>query len=109
MSYNMGTNGQRLADGMERVADFLTTGAAYHVWVGNDAPPALTALVRAFTGAILSGVLGFLTAWQATDEIKVLVSAGLTPFFSYLGIRFGIEGLVDTAKYNGGKKNGGKV
>ena len=85
----------------------IVRGTPYHWYVGNDSHPALVAMTRAIVGAFISGSLGFLVAWQATDQVKVLIIAGVQPALTYLGIRFGIEGLVDTAKYKGPPENGG--
>ena len=74
----------------------------YHAIIGNDTPPWVVAAARGFLGALISGGLGFLVTWQGTDEVKVLVSAGVTPFLTYLGIRLGIEGFIDARKNRGG-------
>ena len=71
---------------------------ARHAFIGNDTPPWIVAGARGFLGALISGSLGFLVTWQGTDEVKVLVSAGVTPFLTYLGIRLGIEGFIDARK-----------
>lgn len=78
---------------MEKVMDNL-----YHLYVGNDRPPWAVALTRAFVGAAIIGGLGFLAVWQATDDVKVLVTAGVTPALTHLALRFGLEGIVDTGK-----------
>lgn len=70
----------------------------YHSFVGNDAHPILVAATRAVVGAFIAGALGFLGAWMNTDEVKALVSAGLIPFFTFLGWRLGVEGLIDVRK-----------
>ena len=70
----------------------------YHLYVGNDRPPWAVALTRAIVGAVLLGASGFLTTWSQTDEVKLLIIAGLTPAIGYLLVRFGIEGIIDTGK-----------
>lgn len=69
-----------------------------HVIVGNDTHPAIVAAARAFIGAFIFGALGFLAMWANTDEVKVLVIAGLTPFLTNLALRLGLEGVLDTWK-----------
>ena len=64
-----------------------TTGSTWQV-----------AAIRAVIGASITGALGFLAAWANTDEIKILVSAGVVPFLTYLGMRLGVEGVVDARK-----------
>ena len=78
---------------MERLMNQL-----YHLYVGNDRPVWAVALTRAIIGASLIGSAAFLAMWSQTDEVKVLVIAGLTPFIGHLLLRFGIEGVIDTGK-----------
>ena len=67
-----------------------------HAIVGNDTSPWVVAGTRALIGATITGALSFFTVWQGTDDVRVLVSAGVVPFLSYLGVRLGIEGVIDT-------------
>ncbi len=69
-----------------------------HCIVGNDMPPWVVALCRGFTAALIAGALGFLAMWQQTDEVKLLITAGLTPFLFTLSWRFGLEGAIDQRK-----------
>ena len=70
----------------------------YHLYVGNGRPPWAVAFTRAIIGASLIGAAAFLVMWSQTDEVKVLVIAGLTPFIGHLALRFGVEGVIDTGK-----------
>ncbi len=70
----------------------------FHALLGNDAHPAVTAVARALVGASLTGASSFLATWQTTDEIKVLISAGLSPAIAVLLVRGGWEGIVDVQK-----------
>ena len=70
----------------------------WHSYVGNDTKPWVVALMRAVVGAALLGASGFLTMWSQTDEVKLLIIAGLTPAVGLLILRFGVEGIVDTGK-----------
>lgn len=70
----------------------------FHALLGNDAHPAVTAVARALVGAALTGALAFLVAWENTDDVQVLIRAGLTPFILYLMVRGGVEGVVDVQK-----------
>ena len=72
--------------------------ALAHWVIGNDTHPAVVAATRAVIGAVITGGLGFLAVWQSTEEVKVLVTAGVTPFLSYLAIRLGLEGFIDVRK-----------
>jgi len=72
--------------------------AIWHFYVGNDTAPWIVALSRAVVGAMIVGGLGFLAVWQATDDVKVLVTAGVTPALTHLALRFGLEGVIDTGK-----------
>ena len=60
----------------------------------------LVAGIRALITATVTGGLAFLAVWSATDEVKVLVIAGLTPFLTVLGARLGVEGTLDSRRYN---------
>lgn len=71
---------------------------AYHALVGNDTHPMIVAISRALLGATITGALSFFGIWQTTDEPKILISAGVIPFLSYLGARVGLEGPVDSWK-----------
>lgn len=63
---------------------FLTDGTSWQVAAG-----------RALLTAALLGAAGFLAVWAQTDEVKVLVTAGLTPFVGTLLMRLGVEGYAD--------------
>ncbi len=75
--------------------DFL-----YHVLVGNDSHPMMVAAARAIVGGVITGAISFLGIWQTTDELKVLITAGVLPFLTYIGARLGIEGPLDNWKAN---------
>ncbi len=60
--------------------------------------PWQVAAVRAVVSAAIVGALGFLTVWSQTDDVKTLVTAGLTPFLTTLALRLGLEGFVDTQR-----------
>lgn len=70
----------------------------YHKFVGNDEHPLIVAACRALAGAMIVGGTGFLGVWQSTDDVKILISAGVGPFLSYLGVRLGVEGALDSWK-----------
>jgi hypothetical protein len=57
-----------------------------------------TAAIRGIATAVATGALAALTTWSQTDELKVIAVAGLTPFFTILAARFGVEGAVDSQK-----------
>lgn len=90
---------ERLVIGM---FEGLVRGTPYHWYVGNATHPAVVAMTRAIVGAVISGALGFFVVWQVTNEPKLLIIAGVQPALTYIAVRFGIEGIVDTAKKNGG-------
>lgn len=69
-----------------------------HAIIGNDTHPAIVAAARAVLGSFIFGALGFLAMWSSTDEVKVLIIAGLTPFLTNLGLRFALEGFIDVRK-----------
>ena len=69
-----------------------------HTWTGNDTHALLTAGLRGLVGAVITGALGFLAVWQTTDETKVLITAGLVPFLTYLATRLGLEGVPDAMR-----------
>ena len=56
------------------------------------------AAARAGATAVLVGALAFLTAWSQTDDVKLLIIAGLTPALTTLGMRLGVEGFQDRPK-----------
>lgn len=70
----------------------------YHVFVGNDAHPLVVAGARALVGAVIIGAISFFGVWQATDDVKALITAGRVPALTYLAQRFGLEGYLDTMK-----------
>ena len=76
------------------------TNWLYHVLVGNDTHPLFVAAARALLGASLVGGISFLGVWQSTDEMKVLITAGVLPALTYLAARLGLEGSLDTWKAN---------
>lgn len=61
------------------------------------------ATVRAVAQAVVVGGLGFLAVWSQTDDVKILVTAGLTPFLALLGTRLGVEGYIDSRGGTGGE------
>jgi len=65
----------------------LTKGTAWEV-----------AAARAVLTASLVGGLGFLATWSSTDDVKTLVTAGLTPALTSFALRLGVEGYVDSHK-----------
>ena len=71
-----------------------------HAITGNDTHPAIVAAARAVLGALIAGATGFLGVWSQTDELKVLIIAGLGPFLAVIGTRFGAEGFIDVRKNN---------
>lgn len=71
---------------------------AWYAYVGNDTKPWIVALARALLSGVVVGTLAFLAVWPETDNIRVLVSAGLTPGLTVFAIRFGLEGVIDTGK-----------
>ncbi len=71
---------------------------AYHSIVGNDTHPVIVAATRAIIGGVITGAISFFGIWQATDETKVLITAGVLPFLTYIGARFGLEGPIDNWK-----------
>ncbi len=73
---------------------------ARHALIGNDTNPALVAAARALLGAVIAGATGFLGVWSQTDEVKVLVIAGLGPFLAVISTRFVGEGFIDVRKNN---------
>ena len=76
----------------------LARGRLYHWLIGNDAHPAVVAFSRALLGGMIMGAIAFFAQWQLTDEPKPLITAGVQTFLTYVGVRFGVEGLVDTGK-----------
>lgn len=56
------------------------------------------AAIRAIVAAAIAGGLAFFVVWAQTDNVKVLVTAGMTPFLTTLATRFGLEGTVDSRK-----------
>ena len=69
-----------------------------HAIIGNDTPPWVVAATRGLLGALIAGATGFLAVWSQTDEVKVLIIAGLSPFLAVLSTRFLGEGSLDTWK-----------
>ena len=53
---------------------------------------------RAVLSAAIVGGLGFLALWSQTDDVKLLIIAGLTPALTTLGMRLGVEGYADRPK-----------
>jgi hypothetical protein len=74
----------------------------YHALVGNDTHPVLVATARALVGAALTGAISFFGIWQTTDEVKVLVTAGVLPFLTYIAARIGVEVPIDIWKARNG-------
>lgn len=54
------------------------------------------AALRGVLTAVCTGALAALTTWTQTSELKVIAIAGLTPFFTILVARFGVEGTIDS-------------
>ena len=69
-----------------------------HYVVGNDRPPWTISLVRGIISAIITGALAFLATWTQTDDVKLIISATMTPALTVLMVRFGLEGSIDTRK-----------
>ena len=65
----------------------LTTGTPWKV-----------AAARTVLSAVIVGGLGFLAVWSQTDDVKVLITAGLTPALTTLAMRLGLEGIVDSRR-----------
>lgn len=70
----------------------------YHVVIGNDAPPWMTATARGLLGAVVIGGLAFFNIWAQTDDLKLLISGTAVPVLTWVGMRAGIEGMMDTSK-----------
>lgn len=64
----------------------------------KDGTPWEVAAARALLSASLVGGLGFLATWSSTDDVKTLVTAGLTPALTSFALRLGVEGYVDSRK-----------
>ncbi len=75
----------------------------YHAIVGNDAPPWVTATARGILGAVVVGGLAFFNAWAQTDDVGFLIRTTGIAVLGWIGMRAGIEGMIDTAKK---KRNG---
>jgi hypothetical protein len=58
------------------------------------------AFVRAVLLAAITGALAFLFMWQSTTEIRELLIAALTPFFTVILGRGLGEGTYDTKRHN---------
>ena len=63
-----------------------------------EGKPWQVAAARAVLSAVIVGGLGFLATWSQTDNVKLLVTAGLTPALTTLMMRLGLEGMVDSRK-----------
>ncbi len=70
----------------------------FHNLVGNDSPAWGVALARGVLGAVVIGGLAFFNAWTQTDDVKLLISATAVPVLTWVGMRIGLEGWVDTWK-----------
>lgn len=70
----------------------------YHALVGNDVPAWLTATARGLLGALVVGGLAFFNTWAQTDDLKLLITATAVPVLTWVGMRAGIEGMMDTRK-----------
>lgn len=73
----------------------------YHLIVGNDVPPWSVALARGVLGAVVVGGLALFNAWAQTDDIPFLIRTTGIAVLTYIGLRAGIEGIIDQRK-NGG-------
>ena len=71
-----------------------------HALVGNDVSPWMVAAARGLLAAVIAGATGFFATWAQTDEVKLLVTAGFTPFLTVLTLRFLAEGVIDAGKQN---------
>jgi hypothetical protein len=72
----------------------------YHWIVGNDVPPWCVAAARGLLGAVVVGGIAFFNAWAQTDDIAdpfVIRTTGLA-VLAWIGVRAGIEGVIDTRK-----------
>ena len=69
-----------------------------HALLGNDTPPWTVAFARGLLEAVLTGGIAFFTIWSQTDDVRLLITAGMVPFLSVLSLRFAAEGLVDSGK-----------
>lgn len=56
------------------------------------------ATIRAVAGALVLGSISAVAMWSATNDLGLIVRAGLTPALLYLAARLGIEGYVDSKK-----------
>lgn len=74
----------------------------YHYLLGNDVPPWGVALARSLLGAVVVGGLAFFNAWAQTDDIPFLIRTTGIAVLTWIGLRAGIEGMLDTWK-NGRK------
>lgn len=54
------------------------------------------AAIRGGITAISTGALAALAVSSQTDDVQVIATAGLVPFFTIVGARFGVEGAVDS-------------
>ena len=69
-----------------------------HALLGNDTAPWTVAFARGLLEAVLTGGIAFFGIWSQTDDIRLLITAGMVPFLSTLLLRFAAEGLVDSGK-----------
>ena len=65
-----------------------------HALLGNDTAPWTVAFARGLLEAVLTGGIAFFGIWSQTDDIRLLITAGMVPFLSVLSLRFAAEGLV---------------
>lgn len=70
----------------------------YHWIVGNDVPPWCTALARGLLGAFIVGGLAGFNAWGQSDDVGFIIRTTGVAVFSFLGVRAGIEGILDQTR-----------
>lgn len=69
-----------------------------HALLGNDTPPWVVAFARGLISALLTGGIAFFGTWAQTDDIRLLITAGMVPFLTTLMLRWGLEGGVDSRR-----------
>ncbi len=50
-------------------------------------------LIQAGVGAFIVGALGFLAVWSQIEDLRVMITAGLVPAFTHMGIALGVQGV----------------
>jgi hypothetical protein len=64
----------------------------------TGASPMTTAFMRSVYMAIGAGLVAFLPAWAATDDLKAPIISGALAALWALGFRGGVEGSFDTSR-----------